>query len=442
MNTRDFVKTFIRVAIIIILQNMISYSANVADNIMLGIYAQAALSAATIINQLQFIFQQMINGLGEGLVTICARAWGKNDKRIVYKYSCIAVIIGLVTAVVLTFITALFPTQIMMIFTKDPLITSEGLVYLSIIKFTYIPFAVTTILLSALRSMENVNIGLIVSMSTLGINIVLNYLLIYGNMGFPELGVSGAAIATLISRLVEITIVVLYIYKKHKKMLSAISSVSKDMVRNILTISMPIMIVQTAFGLSISVQTAILGHMSSDAIAANSVATNIFQYLKIIAIGSSSATVVVLGKVIGSGELKLFNRYKKMLQYIYLGIGIGICIILNVVKYPLVSIYSLTDNTKSMAVCIITILSIAAIGMAYQMPTNNGIIRAGGDTGYALKVDLISIWLIMYPVTIIALFIFKASPLVVVALLNSDQIFKCIPIFIKANFRYKMKSIE
>jgi len=443
--TKEMYKNFFRLAAIIIFQNMITFSVNVADNIMLGSYDQIALSSAASVNQVQFLFQQISLGLGEGLVTLSAQYWGRKEVKPIYQLTKIALIIGLSTSILLTALTSLFPVHVLKIFTTDPEIISSGCQYLAIMRFTYIPFIITNILLAALRSMEKVKIGFYISCISLIINIMMNYIFIFGKLGAPSLGVTGAAIGTLTARIIELLLIIIYIKSKFPDLFCLLTyKIKKTLLAAYVKSSFPIVLTQTLFGLSVSLQTAILGHLSSDAIAANSAATAIFQYLKLIAIGFSSATVVTIGKTVGSGKIEKVNQYKRSLQWIYLFVGLTICLLLNLIKTPLISLYSLTPSAKQLTYQIITLLSITAIGTSYQMPVNTGIIRGSGDTGFALKLDLVSIWVIMYPVSLLAAFVWKLPIIAVVGCLNSDQVLKCLPAFIKVNkfFRIHTLSME
>lgn len=440
---KEFCKSFFKLAGIIVIQNMITFSVNVADNIMVGIYSQNALAGAAAVNQIQFLLQQVTLGLGEGIVAISSQYWGQKKTKPIYQVTWIALCIGICFGTLLTLLTSFFPTQALQIFTYDSAIISEGTNYLSILRFTYVPFIITYLLLASLRSMETVKIGFYVSCISLVTNIILNYLFIFGKFGVPELGIKGAAIGTITARILELCLVLLYILRKHPDLFKfRLHTINIRLLFTYIQCCFPIVLTQTLFGLSVSMQTAILGHISSKAIAANSAATTIFQYLKLMAIGSSSATLVLIGKTVGSGSFHKLKDYNRILQYLYIGIGLFICITLNIIKYPLISLYALTPSTKDLAIQIITLLSIVSIGTSYQMPISTGIIRGSGNIGFALKLDLISILCIVYPLSILAAFVWKLPVIAVIALLNSDQLFKCLPAYFKVNKHFSVHQIN
>ena len=199
---KSFYKTFAVLTASLALQNLLTYSVNLMDNVMLGAYSETALSGAAAVNQLQFIYQQILTAMGDGLVIFCSQYWGKKQLEPVKKIAATAMHTGLVFAAALFLAVSLFPEQAVGLFTTDQAIIAEGVKYLSLIRFTYLFFAVTTILLATLRSVEIVKIAFYLSVSTLVINCCINYVLIYGKFGAPRLGVTGAAVGTLVARIV------------------------------------------------------------------------------------------------------------------------------------------------------------------------------------------------------------------------------------------------
>jgi Na+-driven multidrug efflux pump len=307
----------------------------------------------------------------------------------------------------------------------------------------------THLLLAVLRSVETVRIGFWVSISTLVVNCGLNYLLIEGRLGAPRLGVTGAAIATLSARVAELIIVVVYILCMDKKLCWKLKDffrwdklLAKDyfkLVRSFLTTSL-------LFGGAVMLQTVILGHMDAgdgagSTIAANSIASTLYQMLKVAIVGASSAAAVLIGKAIGSGRMDVIKSYAQTLQLMFVGIGVCTSTLLFILRVPIVNLYAaispdLAQETYQMALDFILVLCVTGFGTAYQMPVATGIIRGGGDAKFVLINDLISIWGIVLPVSLLAAFVFKWPPVAVIACLNADQVFKCGAAFIKVN-RYR-----
>lgn len=437
MNGQKFYKNFFSIYITLVLQNVITLSVNLADNLMLGSYSETALAGVAAVNQIQFVYQQIILALGDGLVIFCSQYWGKRRIDPMKKISSAAMRAALVAAVVLFAAVSIFPYEVVRIFTEDVPIIEEGVGYLGIVRFTYLFFAVTQILLASMRSVESVKIAFRLSVMTLLVNCGINYGLIFGHFGAPCMGAKGAAVGTLVARVLECVVLIWYVIKKDEKLrlrLKDYFSTDKVLVWDYIKIVVPILIVQGLWGVNTALQTVILGHMTAAAIAANSAAATLFLVVKSAAVGASSTASVLIGKTIGTGDMGLVKRYAKKLQCLFVLIGVVSGIFLFFIRIPVLGLYDLQPETKEMANAFLVILSVICVGMSYQMPTNNGIIRGGGSAMFVVKMDLISIWMLVIPLSFFLAFVVKASPAVVVCCLNSDQIFKCIPAFVKCNY--------
>ncbi len=430
--------------IVLILQNVITLSVNLADNIMLGAYSEAALSGVAAVNQIQFIYQQILSALGEGIVILGGQYFGRREIRPMKEIASTAMHFALALCVILFAAMSLFPGQILHAFTDDAAIIEQGVRYTSVIRFTYLFFALTQILLATLRSAGTVRIALYLSLTALAINCCVNYTLIYGHFGAPEMGVTGAAIGTLISRIAELFILVLYIRRKE----TVLKLHPRDFVRenaglrrDYLRVTWPMTVVQGLWGFNIALQNAILGHMTVHAIAANSASATMFSLVKAMPVGTCGTAAFFTAKAVGEGDMAYVKRLSKTLQVIFVGIGIAAALFLFAIRLPILSLYKLESETMEMAHAFTLILCLVTLTMSYQMPTNNGIIRGGGNTSFTMKLDLISIWGIVLPLSFVMAFVVKASPTAVVWCLNADQIFKCVPAFIMVNYGHWAKKL-
>ena len=432
----SFYKKFFSLCCVLVLNHVIILGVNLADNIMLGNFSESALSGATACNQLQFIFQQLILGVGNCVVMMCSQHWGQKNTSAIKRIANGALILGLAIGGVMFLLATLMPRQLLMIFTDSEAIIAEGMSYLRIIKYTYPVFALTNILLPTMRAVESVRIGFVVSLFTLVTNISLNYVLIFGKLGFPAMGSEGAAIATLISRVVELAVVLVYVALVDRKLRwrpREVGRIERPLFKTFLLTCLPLVVCDGLFGVSTALQTAILGHMSDAAISANSVASSLFQLLKVASIGCAGAAAVMIGKTVGEGRLEKTKEYAKTMQILFLGVGILTGLTLFLLRTPIIEAYQISDEAKELANGFLLVLSVTSIGTAYQMPTNTGIVRGGGDAKYVLRMDLISIWGIVLPLSFLASFVFGWHPVAVIACLNADQIFKAIPAVIKCN---------
>ena len=436
--TRDksFYKQFFSLYWVLVLHNIIILGVNLADNIMIGSYSETALSGVGAINQVQFVFQQIVMSAGSGLVALSSQYLGQGRTKEIKILSACAMSVGVVTSLLLFTLALFVPEKIVGIFTPSTDIIAEGVRYIEIIKFTYPIFAITNLLLASLRSVETVKIGFYVSLVTLVTNCSINFVLIEGRFGAPEMGVRGAAIGTLAARILELVIVAVYVFFVDKKLRLKVFDLfrfEKTLLRDYAKTAFPIILVGAMFGVNTALQSVILGHMSDSAIAANSMATTLYQTLKVAAVGASSATAVIVGKTIGMGDMKKLKEYVKTLQVMFVCIGIVISVTMFFVRTPVLSLYNLSPETNALADAFLLVLCVTGFGMAYQMPTIVGIIQGGGDGMFVVKNDFVSLYCIVLPLSFLAAFVFRWSPVAVVLCLNLDQIFKGIPGFIKVN---------
>lgn len=433
---RSFYKTFFVLAGTLILEQAVVLSVNLADNVMIGSYSEVSLAGVAAVNQIQFVVQQIAFAISNGLIVLSGQYWGRKQIQPIRQLSAIALRAGILFALVMFTLASLFPETLVRLFVRDEAIIAEGVRYLGTIRFTYLFFAVTTVLLGVMRSVETVRLALGVSLVSLVVNCSINYVLIPGRFGAPELGVTGAAIGTLTARILEFLIVCFYVFRRDKKL----GLKGRDLFRPDRVLAgdygktaTPVILQGGLWGLANAIQTAVLGHMSSHAIAAYSVSSTIFLLLKVAAAGACTAATILIGKEVGSGDRSRLRQYVTTLQILFLGTGAILCLALNLIRVPLLSVYRVSPETYELASAFILIQSVVLFTMSYQMPVNVGIIRGGGDTRYGVILDLISIWGIVIPFSCLAAFVFHWPAVAVVICLNADQAFKCVPAAIYGN---------
>ena len=368
-----------------------------------------------------------------------SQCWGKKDTFTIKKLTGIALTFSLSVAIIILVVCSVFPEQLVGLFTTSPDIITEGQIYLKVLKWTFVLFLISNLLMSMLRSVETVQISFLVSLVSLIVNGGINYTLIFGHFGFPEMGIKGAAIGTLIARSLEFLIVLFYVAKIDKKvqvfhgglLRETFTARNRKLSLDFIKVSTPIILSGLVWAVSVPMQTAILGHLSSDAIAANSVSTTFFQYLKVIVVAIASASSVVIGKSIGQGDRKEAKAVGRTLSVIDICIGIILAVALLILKKPLLSMYNLNEEATILADHLMIVMSVIMVGMSYQMPVSVGIIQGGGDTKFNMYMNIISTWGIVMPLSFMVAFVWKLPVEWVVIVVQSDQLFKCIPVFLR-----------
>lgn len=372
-------------------------------------------------------------------MVLASQYWGQRRTEPIKRIISLGVKFGLLVGILFFAAAKLAPAGILSLFTNDAQVIAEGVRYLRIISWTYLIFSVSNSLMYSLQSVETAAIGTVMSIVTICINFCLNYCFIYGNFGAPELGVAGAAVATLMSRIVELIIIavyVLFVDKKLKMQLRDLLRFDFTYLRDYIKVASPITVSGLLWGVAQAAQTSVLGHISAEAIAANSIASVIFQIFAVVGTSSANAASVVMGKTIGAGRLDSVRSYAKTLQGIFLLIGIVSCALLFLCKNAIVDLYAVSDETRILASHFLTILGITTIGACYQYPVAGGIIAGGGTTEYTALADNLFMWLFTIPSAILSAFVFRFPPELTFCFLKADQILKCIPNGIVCN-RYR-----
>lgn len=433
---KQFYRLFFSLTLSLALQNLLTFGVNLLDTVMLGRYSQAAMGGVSLCNQFQFLLQMLVSGAGEGAVVLGAQYWGRGDLKPIPHIIGAALRFGGGMAVGLFVLALAVPRTLLGLLSSDPAVVEQGVAYMQIICFTYVIFTLTNILVASLRSIGVVKIGYVISFSTLCINGVLNYCLIYGNLGFPELGVRGAAIATLVSRCVELLIVAVYLRFFERRLhlrVRSLVQMDRSYLKDYAHISLPVLVNQALWGVAQMVQTGILGHLGGDVTAANAIAVQVYQVLSVVSYGAASAAAILVGKAVGSGQKEQLRQLVSTLEQMFILLGIAAGAAIWAVRRPVLMLFggTLTQRASQLAMSFMAVLAVTTVGTSYQMACDNGIIRGGGDTAFSAKMNLVSMWLILVPVAAAAAFWWNAPPAVVFFLLKWDQLYKILPVTLR-----------
>ena len=436
---KDMYKTFFPFLLVITVQGIITIGVNLADNLMLGNFSETALSGASLVNQLHFLLQMIAGGVGAGVVVLGAQYWGKGELEPIRKVIAIGVKLSLAIGIVFFAAASIASRGILSLLTNDATVIDEGMRYLSLMRYTYLLFTISIALVSSMQSVQTAFIGTVTACTTIVINICLNYCLIYGNLGFPQLGIAGAAVATITSRSVELIIVLTYIFFRDKKLrIKPADLLRTDLsyIRDFVKVSLPVCLAGAQWGIAQFVQTAILGHLSQTVIAANAIASVVFMLLASLGMSTTNAASVTIGKAVGAGEFEKVRPYTRTLQMIFIVIGLFTGALIFFTREFALGLYDVTPETATLAKQFLLVLSITTIGSCYEYPVEGGIIAGGGDTRYQSIVDILFMWLFTIPFSALSAYVFGFPPIITFCFLKFDQLGKCIPNAIVCN-RYK-----
>ena len=428
---RAFYKNALWIMLPIALQNLMDTAVNSADVIMLSYVSQDALSASSLAGQVYFIMSNLIYGLSSASAVMAAQYWGKGDRRTVERVMGVAVRIALLVSLPFTLAAALCPAQIMQIFTDDTALILEGEKYLRAVSASYVLGAFAQIYLSVMRSVERVITTAIVHCSAVGMNVLLNACFIFGLGPFPQLGIVGVALATTITRLLEVIVCIVdgAMCRRITLRLRDILSRGGALVKDFLRIAVPAAGNDIIWGLAFSVYSVILGHLSSDIVAANSVVTVVRNLGTVMCFGTASAAGIVLGKTMGENKLEEAKVYAKR----FVGMAVWTALIGGAVillMRPLVmdfmhlSVKDVTQQAKDDLNQMLYINAYYIMGVSLNTMLICGIFRAGGDVRYGLICDTVAMWVYAVPVGLFCAFVLKLPEMWVYFILCLDEFVK------------------
>lgn len=435
---KEFYKKVFALVIPMALQNLINTGITTADVVMLGKVGEDVLSGSSLAGQIQFILNLIFFGITSGATVLTAQYWGKNDKRTIEKVLGIALRLSLMIGILFTIITLCFPEQLMRIFTSEQAVINEGVKYLKIVAFTYLLTAITMIYLNIMRSVERVIISTIVYLVSLIINIIFNAIFIFGMFGLPAMGIQGAALATLMARMMELVIVLVYAKFINRDVRFRIGDVFEKnpvLFQDFMKYSTPVIINELIWGAGFSANSAIIGHLNSSAVAANSVAQVTRNLATVVVFGIANATSIMLGKIIGEGKTELAEKYAK--RFIKLSVVFGLAggAVILAARPFVVSSLSVSERSANYMGFMLICMAVYVFAQAINTTLIVGVFRAGGDTKVGLYMDAGSMWGGSILCGAIAAFVFKAPVEIVYMIILSDELIK-LPL---SFWRYRQK---
>lgn len=409
------------------LQNLINVGITSADVIMLGKVGETALSSGSLAGQIYFIMSLILFGLTSGAAVITAQYWGKKDIETIEKVLGISMRIGLIIGILFFAAAQLMPTALMKIFTEEPEIIEEGVKYLRIVSWSYPLAAVAVVYLNIMRSVERVIISTLVYSISLAINIIFNAVFIFGLGPAPALGVSGAACATVIAHVMEFCIVVYYILRINKTVrfrLSRLFVRDKDLMKDFKIYALPVILNELFWGTGISAIAAIIGHLGSAAVAANSITQVTRQLAIVVTMGVANATAIILGRTIGEKKEELAVIYADRLVKLSGILGIGSCAVVLCVRPIAQHFMTLTPEASVYLKQMMMIMALYVVCQAVDVTFIVGVFRAGGDTRIGLLLDLLSLWAVCIPLGFVGAFLLKLPVWAVYLCLTCDEMLK------------------
>ncbi len=422
-------KMIITIALPIAFQNLLTSLTQMMDTIMLGELGDIPLTASSLANQPFFIFSLFIFGLSGGGAVLTSQYWGRKELLPIKTVMATIMRLVAIVAIIASAIIFLFPSFIMSLYSSDPIVIEEGVKYLKIVAPTYILFGISCMLTSLFRTIEVVKLAVIANAVTLVVNVSLNYILIFGHFGAPEMGLEGAALATLIARFLEFIVVLFYVFVKEKTLKftpKCFLLKDKNLSADLRKYCTPVVGAELIWSLGISLQAALFGHIDTLAVSANTIIGVVQNLATLIMFGVANASGVIIGKTIGEGDLALTKSRGKTIEVFALVMGVAAAIVIVLCRDVMVDFYNVEEATKALAKDMLVVTAFVMFFISTTAVSIVGILRGGGDAKFSLIIEIISLWLFAVPLGYIGGLVFQWPIVVVYALFKTDEIVKAV----------------
>ena len=397
---KEYLRRLFVIAFPLILQQVITYSVNLLDTMMIGSFGDSTLAAVNLVNQFYLIFSVMIFGSISGGNVLNAQFWGKRDVKSIHHVMGIQFMFAAFIGFFFLAVSDLFPHQILRFYSDDEAVIESGMLYLRIISPVFLLFPTGQIFSGALRCTENTRVPMLISVGTLVVNALLNYLLIFGKLGFPALGLVGAAAGTVTARALE---AFLYIFITYSRRFPAAAPpremfrFRKTLVLMVVRKGAPVIINEMVWGLGVNAYTAVYAGISTPSIAAFSAVTPVDNIAQALFLGVGDGCAVIIGNLLGANELEKAKRYAGNTIFLSWCAAVLTGLMLYALRYPIIGLFALSETGAMLAHRLLT-----AVAFSLWLRTSNytiiiGVLRPGGQALYCLITETIAMWLVGIP---------------------------------------------
>lgn len=426
---KEFYKKLFIIAFPITLQNLIGSSLNMIDTLMIGKVGENEIAAVGLANNIFLLILMAIIGISSGSSVFMAQFWGKKDVKNIHRMLGVALMGAVGVTLVSTIVVAFFPKKVMEFFSPDPVIIQLGIEYLLIVCISYVFTAITFVYNISMRSIGQTTVSMLVSIVAVLINVICNYIFIFGNFGAPAMGVAGAALGTTIARICETIILLGFIYLRRSVLAASFKQlidIPRELVANITKPIIFVLLNEMFWGSGAVVYAAAYGHISARATASIQIANNITNISTVMIFGMSSAAATMVGNKIGEGDEEGGKLYAKRIIIIASLCGVVISGILALTAAPIVNIFSVSAEVAKSAQNILYITAGILTMRVFNIIMVVGIQRGGGDAKAGLLIEGATMWLVGVPMALIGVFLLHWPVEAVVALVALEEVTKCI----------------
>ena len=435
---KKFLRKTIAIGIPIAIQALLNTTLNLVDNMMIGSLGESSIAAVGLANKVFFVFTLLLFGVVSGSSILTAQYFGKRDIKNIRRVLGMSLIIGLSGAILFMLAGLFIPKAVMRIFTPSEGTISIGASYLTIVALSYPLTAITNCYISLLRATNKVKAPVFISLVAILVNVVLNYTFIFGNFGAPRLGVRGAAIATLIARLVECISILSVVYMSGGPAAAKIKELiafDKEFIKKYFITVSPVIANEFMWGLGVTMYSLVYGRMGDRAVAAITITQNVEQICVVIFQGLSSATAVILGNELGANKLKDAEKHAKSFFVLQLMLTVVMGIVCILIRNPLINLFSVQKDVASDITRCLTVFVCYLPFRMFNLINIVGVLRSGGDTKASLLLDITGVWCVGLPFAFLGGIVLGLAFYYVYAMITIEEVYK----FVLGFKRYKQK---
>ncbi|MCR5275028.1 MAG: MATE family efflux transporter [Clostridiales bacterium] len=434
---KAFYKMLCKLVLPIVFQYFMSALVSASDAFMLGFLDQTSLSAVSLAGQVAFVYYLFINTFLTGAMVLGAQYWGKKEYTTLEDVLGVTMRYVMIIGMTFTLAAVFCPGLLMRVFTRDPELIEGGVKYLRMVAVGYFIMGFVDSYLCFMKICEKTMMSTIISSIGVVINIILNALLIFGLGPFPKMGIEGAALATVLSRVIELVIVAFAVLKTDcvKLRVRKLVTLSKKFIHSdFWKYSLPVMINQFGWGGGMTMYSVIMGHLGSDATAANSIASIVRSLIASVCWALATGASIIIGKMLGAGELEMAKKTGGRFVRLSLVIGaISGLVILAGIPLVLMMPTDMTPVAHGYLKWMLFLATYYIIGNSLNSTVIGGIFPAGGDTKFGMICDCITLWLVVVPLGALAAFVWNLPVIAVAAILTLDEFVKIPAVY----FHYK-----
>jgi len=424
---RAFFAALLKIALPITIQQLALSLLNATDVLLIGQLGDTAVAAVGLANQIFFLLNLLLFGVISGSAIFTAQLWGRRDLAGVHQVMGIGLLLGVASSLAFTALAVFAPETALSFYTRDAAVIAQGSQYLRIAGLSYVVTAITYTYSAVLRSTEHVRLPTVVSVTALTVKTALGYVLIFGRLGFPPMGVVGAAVATCIARFGECAALLALAYARRTPAaarLHELFSASRAFVRRFLTTTAPVVLEEVAWSLGVTTYNAIYARIGTDSIAAVNIASTIEGLAFATFIGLANSGAIMIGNRIGAGELERAAEYAGRFVRLSILFGVVSGLVILVGAGPLLELYKVTPQTRALVHAVLIVMSCVLWAKASNTVMIVGVMRSGADTRFAFVADVGPMWLVGIPLALTGAFVFHLPVYLVYVIAMSDEVTK------------------